>query len=142
ALPAGSLPRPGGKDMMGYDEPASKRPALAIAPDSNVARPKRRWSLRLGLLMVALLGGAYAASRSNPDDPMPALTALASDPMKAIDSLFGQAAGGGGRGNRPNTAPPVRVALADARDVPVTVHTIGTVLANSVVNIKSQVDGP
>lgn len=126
--------------MMGFDEPASKRPALAMAPDSPPAK-RGRWTVRLALLAVALLGGAYFASRSNPDDPMAALTALASDPMKAIDSLFAGDKGGGGRGNR-NNAPPVRVALAESRDVPVTVHTIGTVLANSVVNIKSQVDGP
>jgi multidrug efflux system membrane fusion protein len=121
--------------MMGYDEPASKRPAVAVAP------AKRRWPFRLGLLAVALLGGAYFATRANPDDPMAAITAFASDPMKAIDSLF-PASAGAGRGNRPNAAPPVRVAAAESRDVPVTVHTIGTVLANSVVNIKSQVDGP
>jgi multidrug efflux system membrane fusion protein len=36
----------------------------------------------------------------------------------------------------------VRVALADTRNVPVFVRTIGTVLANSVVTIKTQVDGP
>jgi multidrug efflux system membrane fusion protein len=36
----------------------------------------------------------------------------------------------------------VRVANAEIRDVPVIVRTIGTVLANSVVTVKSQVDGP
>src|SRR4029077_4190940 len=43
---------------------------------------------------------------------------------------------------RVQQAPPVRVAMSDIRDVPVVVRTIGTVLANSVVNVKSQVDGP
>jgi membrane fusion protein, multidrug efflux system len=38
--------------------------------------------------------------------------------------------------------PPVRVAVADVQDVPVKITTIGTVLANSIVTVRSQVDGP
>jgi len=128
---------------MGYDEPASKRPAVALAPEIGPdATTRRRWPARLAMLAVALLVGGYFAAQSKSDDPLAALTAIASDPMKAINSIFSGDAQGrrGGRGAGP--APPVRVALAEARDVPVTVHTIGTVLANSVVNIKSQVDGP
>lgn len=38
--------------------------------------------------------------------------------------------------------PPVRVAVAEVQDVPVKITTIGTVLANSIVTVRSQVDGP
>jgi membrane fusion protein, multidrug efflux system len=37
--------------------------------------------------------------------------------------------------------PPVRVAVAQTRDVPILDHTIGTVLANATVQVKSLVDG-
>ncbi len=46
---------------------------------------------------------------------------------------------GGGGGNR--IAPPVRVASVETRNLPVTTHTIGTVIANATVSIKSQIDG-
>ena len=36
----------------------------------------------------------------------------------------------------------MRIAAASVGDVPVTANTLGTVLANSMVTIKSQVDGP
>src|SRR5438045_360579 len=128
--------------MMGYDEPASKRPAVGLAPGPELDPPKRRWAMRIGLLSFALLGGAYFASQSNSDDPLARLKTIVADPMKAIGSIVGGETQGrrGGRGGGP--APPVRVATAEVKDIPVTVHTIGTVLANSVVNIKSQVDGP
>jgi multidrug efflux system membrane fusion protein len=38
--------------------------------------------------------------------------------------------------------PPVRAAVATVQDVPVRITTIGTVLANSIVTVRSQVDGP
>lgn len=38
--------------------------------------------------------------------------------------------------------PPVRAAVAAVQDVPVKITTIGTVLANSIVTVRSQVDGP
>jgi multidrug efflux system membrane fusion protein len=38
--------------------------------------------------------------------------------------------------------PPVRAAVASVQDVPVKISTIGTVLANSIVTVRSQVDGP
>src|SRR5215471_2243205 len=132
---------------MGYDEPSSKR--AQTIPTAIPAKRRGTWRVRALLLIGALAAGAYFASRFDSDDPIGALTALASDPMKAIDtaltSIMGetQKAGGGGRAGRGGgTAPPVRVALAEARDVPVTVHTIGTVLANSMVTVKSQIDGP
>jgi len=53
-----------------------------------------------------------------------------------------QATGGARAGRGAGAAPPVRVATAQVQNVPVTVRTIGTVLANSVVTVKSQIDGP
>ena len=56
--------------------------------------------------------------------------------------LFRLFAGSAGAGhNRDTGPPPVRVAVAVLRDVPVTVKTIGTVLANMTVEVKSRIDG-
>jgi len=59
----------------------------------------------------------------------------------AYGSLLGGAnvQQGPGGGNR--IAPPVRVASVETRNLPVTTHTIGTVIANATVAIKSQIDG-
>jgi multidrug efflux system membrane fusion protein len=116
--------------MMGYDEPSSKRnPAVYGAPPA--VKRRNPWPRR-ALLAVAALGiGGYIAA--NPDV------------MQKIGSLTSASAPAGGRGaarNGGGLAPPVRVAVAETRDVPVVVRTIGTVLANSVVTVKSQVDGP
>jgi multidrug efflux system membrane fusion protein len=59
-----------------------------------------------------------------------------------LDSVTSYFSGPRIAGGRIAATPPVRVATAELKDMPVMVHTIGTVLANSVVNIKSQVDGP
>lgn len=48
---------------------------------------------------------------------------------------------GAGRNGREQIAPPVRVAPTETRDVPIIAHTIGTVLANATVAVKSQIDG-
>ena len=105
---------------MGYDEPSSKRSAV-LSPVRT-----RKTSPRLILIAVLLLGAAgYVAVQSD----MPAKMA----------AYFGGGGGGAGRGAPP---PPVRVASAVTKDVPVVVSTIGTVLANSVVTVKAQVDGP
>src|SRR5215469_1734210 len=48
----------------------------------------------------------------------------------------------GGQGSKPETpAPPVHVATAQMHDVDVVEHTVGTVLAESMVNITAQVSG-
>jgi multidrug efflux system membrane fusion protein len=102
--------------MMNYTEPPSKMKALA-------AEPRRRFSPRVimagvGVLLIAgfffLRGGEEQAG-------------------------FGQ--GGGGFGGRGNQAVPVRIASVETRDIPVLTHTIGTVLANATVAVKSQVEG-
>src|SRR5262245_36435596 len=114
---------------MGYDEPASKRPAGGLAPGLELAPVRRkRWPVRMALLLGALLIGGYFASQTNSDDPIAGLTTLVSDPMKVINSVIGggdtQQAGGRGRAARNGgNAPPVRVAQATSQDVPVTVHT-------------------
>jgi len=62
--------------------------------------------------------------------------------MKAINSIFSGDGEGdrGGRGAVPSSG---AGCTAEAGDVPVTVHTIGTVCFSEFgVNIKSQVDGP
>src|SRR5215471_4263136 len=85
---------------MGYDEPSSKR--AQTIPTAIPAKRRGTWRVRALLLIGALAAGAYFASRFDSDDPIGALTALASDPMKAIDtaltSIMGetQKAGGGG----------------------------------------------
>src|SRR4030095_12880910 len=56
-----------------------------------------------------------------------------------VESVTPASKGGGPRGPQ---AAPVRIASADIRDVPVVVRTLGTVLSNSVVNVKSEIDGP
>jgi membrane fusion protein, multidrug efflux system len=117
---------------MGYDEPSSKRPAAMLGP-ATVQR-HNPW-IRRGLLAILAIGiGGYFATDPQRVDSV----------VKAASGLLGQqqqAAGRGGRGGGAAVAP-VRVATAQLHDVPVTVHTIGTVLANSVVTVKSQIDGP
>jgi len=58
---------------------------------------------------------------------------------------YGSMPGGGevqrGEGGRNQIAPPVRVATAHIGSIPVTTHTIGTVIANATVAIKSQIEG-
>ncbi len=58
---------------------------------------------------------------------------------------FGSGAAGGGAGGRGGRGqlppPPVHVATAETKDVPVVIRTIGTVLANATVQLKSQIDG-
>jgi multidrug efflux system membrane fusion protein len=114
--------------MMGYDEPSSKRD-----PEVYGTRPavKKRnpWPRRVLLAILALGVGGYIAA--NPDL------------VQKISSLTSTApAGGRGAGRGAVAPPPVRVGLAETHDVPVIVRTIGTVLANSTVTVKSQVDGP
>jgi membrane fusion protein, multidrug efflux system len=109
--------------MMGYDEPSSKR--LSAAYGAAVAA-KRPWPRRVLLAILALgLGGYFAINQ---------------DLLQNL-SVFGGAQTAG-RAKASGPLPPVRVATATTRDVAVTVRTIGTVLANSVVTVRSQVDGP
>jgi membrane fusion protein, multidrug efflux system len=114
--------------MMGYDEPTSKRQTAVYGTSPKAKRPSP-WPRRILLLAVLALGaGGYLWA--NPDI------------AQKIGNLAGAAQTGRGGGRGAGSAPPVRVALADTRDVPVMVRTIGTVLANSVVTVRSQVDGP
>ncbi len=106
-------------------------------------RSRRQWPTRVILLALALAAGGVIASTYDPADPMGSLTKAAQSPFTAIGSVFSGGGGNAGKGGpRGPQAAPVRVATAQVRDVPVVVRTIGTVLANSVVNIKSQIDGP
>ena len=132
---------------MGFDEPSSKRSTTIDTAARVTTRRRSTWLTRLSLLAVALIAGGYFASQFDSDDPVGALTAVAADPMKAINSAVASITGttqkgGRGAGRGVAAAPPVRVAKAEIRDVPMIARTIGTVLANSVVTIKSQVDGP
>jgi multidrug efflux system membrane fusion protein len=118
--------------MMGYDEPTSKRQSAAYAAPSKAGLPNP-WLRRVLLAVLALGIGGYVAA--NPDilDKISALTTA------------GTTQQGGGRGaarGAGGAAPPVRVATAEIRDVAMTARTLGTVLANSTVTIKPQVDGP
>src|SRR5262245_7043333 len=100
---------------------------------ASTRRSSRQWPIRIVLLTLALGAGGAIASSYDPSDPMGSLTAAVKD-LGSVFSFGGNGKGGGPRGPQ---AAPVRVATADVRDVPVVVRTIGTVLANSVVNIKS-----
>jgi multidrug efflux system membrane fusion protein len=114
--------------MMGYDEPSSKRhPAVYGTPAA--VKQRNPWPRRVLLAILALGVGGYIAA--NPDLVQKITSATSATP-----------AGGRGAARGAGVAPPVRVALAETHDVPVVVRTIGTVLANSVVTVKSQVDGP
>jgi multidrug efflux system membrane fusion protein len=108
---------------------------------ATTRRSGRQWPVRVVLLVAALGAGGVIASSYDPSDPMGSLTSAVESPLKSLTSLLspGNGKGGGPRGPQ---AAPVRVATAGVRDVPVVVRTIGTVLANSVVNVKSQIDGP
>lgn len=106
-------------------------------------RSRRQWGVRATLLVLALGAGGAIASTYDPADPVGSLTKAVQKPFEAVSSTFGGFGGGNAKGGpRGPQAAPVRVATAGMRDVPVVVRTIGTVLANSVVNIKSQIDGP
>src|SRR5262245_52148028 len=107
---------------MGYDEPSSKRhAAIAAAPPLHGRNPVARHVL-VGLLLLG--GAAYAAVYFGVVD---SVTSIFSGPREV---------------RRVAPTPPVRIAVAGKDDVPVMVHNIGTVLANSVVNVKPQIDGP
>lgn len=123
---------------MGYEEPGSNRQATAFTQE-HPAPARGGLVRRLLLLAVALAAGGYLASKYDVTDPQAAFTKLSSD----VASLLGEGGRGGRVVQRGNVqAPPVRVAKATVGDIPVMVKTIGTVLANSIVLVKSQVDGP
>jgi len=116
--------------MMGYDEPTSKRQAAVYGTPVKRQAPSR-WPLRVLLAVVALgIGGYFAA---NPD-----IIQKISSSSTAATAAGGRGAGRGAGG----APPPVRVAFATTRDVPMVARTLGTVLANSTVTVKPQIDGP
>src|SRR2546423_5975693 len=130
---------------MGYDEPSSKRPPVMLATETIDSGHPSRWVRHLLLAMVALGLGVYVAV--NPDMLQNApdwMQKAAKQVGGYTTALTNQAQTGAGRAVRGGAGglAPVRVAVAEVRDVSVRVHTIGTVLANSTVVIKSQVDGP
>ena len=117
---------------MGYDEPSSRR--HAAEHDAKLLGPRKKpWVRRVLLGVVAIGIGGYLAA--NPD-------AWQQISQFAGGGATQQQAGGGRAGRGAGGPAPVHVAIAESRNVPVVVHTIGNVLANSTVTIKSQVDGP
>ena len=116
---------------MGYDEPSSKRQANVYEqPRATRGNP---WVRRVLFAVLVLgIGGYYVADPQRVQNIVQTVTGGGT----------AQPAAGGRAGRGGGGAPPVRVATASVQDVPVTVRTIGTVLANSVVTVKSQVDGP
>lgn len=113
---------------MGYDEPSSKRPPSVYGQAAT--KQRNPWVRRSFFAILAIgVGGYYVA-----------------DPQR-LQSVIQYVTGAGApqaarAGRGAGAAPPVRVATATVTDVPVTVRTIGTVLAHSVVTVKSQIDGP
>lgn len=112
--------------------------------NASARRSSRQWPIRVVLLTLALGAGGVIASTYDPSDPVGSLSSAVEKPFASLRSIVGGLGGNGkaGGGQRGPQAAPVRLATAETRDVPVVVRTIGTVLANSVVNIKSQIDGP
>ena len=103
---------------MNYSQPPSKMTTVEPKKSRGVS-PR---ILLLGLLVLGAIG--FAAYRMN------------------IFDLGGTAAGGkAGAGFGAGGAVPVRTAKVSTRDIAVMAHTIGTVLANATVSLKSQVDG-
>jgi multidrug efflux system membrane fusion protein len=115
---------------MGYDEPSSKRSA-AIYGDTAVKVKPNPWPRRVLLAILVLGVGGYLAI--NPDTLQQ---------LSALSGASSQRAAGRGAGRGVAAAAPVRVAIAETRDVGMEARTLGTVLANSVVTVKSQIDGP
>src|SRR5262245_18164671 len=111
---------------------------------ASTRRASGQWPVRAGLLVLALGTGGIIASSFDSADPVGSLTTAFRNVPKAVSSALASVTGGNAKeaGPRRAASAPVRVATAGVRDVPVVVRTIGTVLANSVVNVKSQVDGP
>ena len=109
---------------------------------ATTRRSSRQWPIRVALLTLALGAGGVIASTYDPSDPMGSITSAVENPLRSVSALFSGGGNAKGAGQRAPQAAPVRVATAGSRDVPVVVRTIGTVLANSIVNIKSQIDGP
>ena len=115
--------------LMGYDEPSSKRQAsYRQAP----TKPGNPWVRRVLFVILVLAAGGYYVS--DPERVQSLIQSVTGSSAPQQAARGGRGAGGGN--------PPVRVATATVQDVPVTVRTIGTVLAHSVVTVKSQVDGP
>src|SRR5262245_55881186 len=110
---------------MNYSEPKSRMTQSAV-------EVRRRFSPRVLLAGVAVL----------------LVAGLVFYRMAGDEGGFagGAGPGAGGRGGFGGgfggVAPPVRVATAETRDIPILVHTIGTVLANATVAVKSQIEGP
>jgi multidrug efflux system membrane fusion protein len=110
---------------------------------TSTRRASGQWHLKAGLLLLALGVGGIIASNFDSADPVGSLTKAVGSLPATVGSVFEGFSGGNSKGGpRGPQAAPIRVATAGTRDVPVVVRTIGTVLANSVVNVKSQVDGP
>ena len=118
--------------MMGYDEPTSKRQSAVYGTSPKTGR-SNPWPRRTLLAILALGIGGYVAANPDLVDKISGFTS-ASAPQQG----GGRGAGRGGGG----AAPPVRVATAETRDVAMTARTLGTVLANSTVTVKPQIDGP
>jgi len=114
---------------MGYDEPSSKRQSSVYGQAAK--KQRNPWVRRSFFAILAIgVGGYYVADPQRFQSVIQAVTG----------ATAAQQAARAGRGV--GAAPPVRVATATVTDVPVTVRTIGTVLAHSVVTVKSQIDGP
>jgi multidrug efflux system membrane fusion protein len=98
---------------------------ISSPPYTRMRRRIRFSSPRVWLVIIALAAvGGYL---------------VYANPFGGSGAGGGAGPGGFNRGQAP--APPVHVATAETKDVPVVVRTIGTVLANATVQVKSQIDG-
>ena len=112
---------------MNYSQPPSK--LTAVEPKKS-----RRFSPRILLQgVVALAAVGFVAYRMQSPDSGTLQIGGQAGPGRAGGARGGFQGGGG--------PVPVRLAQVATRDIPIMAHTIGTVLANATVSLKSQADG-
>ncbi len=110
--------------------------------DRQVARPKRRAITRAAgaIILAAILGGFWYATTSG----NAGFDEMRSRAVGAISQLVGLKTAGGGpppSAQPPAAAAPVRVGQAVRRDLAVIRRTPGTVIANTMVQVTSRVQG-
>ncbi len=112
-------------------------PAVDTEQQFRTLKSKRRALLRagaFGLLALILVAFWFATSASDFSKILP-------DELRRIAGLGAAPAAGTPPGPRPSAAAPVRVGEVSRRDLPVIRRTPGTVIANTLVQVTSRVDG-
>ena len=111
---------------------------LLSAEDNEVPSPRSR--LRIGGDIVCTTASSTIAHRAASVAVLLALGFLLLVPLGCASHPQADAARGAGKG-RGSGAAPVTVAMAEQRDVPVDIQTIGNVEAYSTISVTAQVTG-